>query len=146
FERDMRHALVDKALPDVVFGLVFRRYLPAQFSFLLDALGRVRQQIVGVLRSHEAGARQRQGDTAGVAGDPSAAPLLGHVGGGAAAAGRVEHQVSRVGRHEDTSQYDLGVRLDDVHLVLSKRAGANISPKIVDGRSRKVVQKAHVTQ
>jgi hypothetical protein len=43
FERDVRHSLVDEALFDVAFGLVFGRSLAGQFRFLLDALGRVGQ-------------------------------------------------------------------------------------------------------
>ena len=67
-ERDVRHALVDEALADVA-----RRsgtsggMLAGQLRFLLDALGRVGQQVVGILGGHQAGAGQGQGHAAGVA-------------------------------------------------------------------------------
>ena len=99
----MRYALVDEALADVIFGLVFGRHLAGEIRFLLDAFGRVGQQVVGIPGSHEAGARQRQGDAAGVASDPAAAPLLGNVGSRAAAAGGVEHEIAGVGGHEETA-------------------------------------------
>ena len=66
-EGDVRHALVDEALADVAVGLVGGRHLAGQLGFLLDALGRVGQQVVGVLGGHQAGAGQGQGDAAGVA-------------------------------------------------------------------------------
>ena len=79
------------------------RHLAGEFRFLLDALGRVGQQVVGIFRSHQARASQGQGDAAGVAGDPAPAPLLGDIGGRAAAACRVEHQIAGVGGHQETA-------------------------------------------
>ena len=67
-EGDVRHALVDEALADVAFGRSTRGgMLAGELRLLLDAFGRVGQQVVGVLGGHEAGAGQGKGDPAGVA-------------------------------------------------------------------------------
>ena len=139
-ERDVRHALVDKALADVAFGLVLGRHLAGQFGFLLDALRRVGQQVVGILRGHQARARQRQGDAAGVAGDPAPAPLLGDVGRRAAAAGRVEHQVAGVGGHEEATLERLSSLFERHRPCRSPNPHRGISPDIVKRANRKVIE------
>ncbi len=106
-ERDVRHALVDEAFADVVAGRIARWRRAGQFRFLLDPLGRVGQQIVGIFGAHQPRACQRQRHAAGVAGDPAPSPLLGDIGGRAAAAGRVEHEVAGVGGHEEAALDDL---------------------------------------
>ena len=53
-------------------------------------------------------------------GDPAPAPLLGDIGGGAAAAGGVEHQVAGVGGHQEAALDDSVIRLNDVDLVVSE--------------------------
>ena len=99
----MRHALIDEALADVVVdGRVGGRAL-GQFGFLGAALAAVGEQIPGIARRHQARASERQRDAAGVDGDPAPAPLLGDIGGGAGAAGGIEHEVARVGGHQDAA-------------------------------------------
>ena len=93
-ERDVRHALVDEAVADVaVHGLRTRRGA-GDFGFLELAFAGVGQQVVGIARTHDAGTGQSQRHARGVDRDPAAAPLLGDSGGGAGAAGRVEHEVA----------------------------------------------------
>jgi hypothetical protein len=52
------------------------------------------------LRGQQPLPRQGDGHPAGVDGDPAPAPLLGHVCGGAGAAGGVEDQIAGVGGHQ----------------------------------------------
>ena len=76
-QRDVRHGLVDEAA--------------------LQALVRVAQVVVVEAGGHQPLLGQGDGHARGVAGDPAPAPFLGDVGGGAGAAGRVEHEVAGVG-------------------------------------------------
>ena len=41
FQGYVRHPLVDKPFLDIIFSLVFGRYLSSNFRFLFDAFGRV---------------------------------------------------------------------------------------------------------
>ncbi len=123
---------------------VRRGHLAGQFGLLLDPFGRVGQQVVGKLRGHQARAGQGQGDAAGVDGDPAPAPLLGDVGGCAAAACRVEHQIAGVGGHEEATLDDLWVRLHNVDLLRCKTGDYRVCPSIVERICRKVVDEANV--
>ena len=116
----MRNLLVDKALADVGIGGGgdggVRRQM-AQCLLFFDALGGVRQQVVGIAGSHEAGAGQGEGHARGVEGDPAPAPLLGHVGGGARTAGRVQHQIAGVSGHEETALDNQRACFNDIVLI-----------------------------
>ena len=118
-ERDVRHTLIDKALADVAMRRLAGWRGAGDFGFLDLAVAAVGEQVVGIARTHDAGTGQRQGHAGGVDGDPAAAPLLGDIGGGAGAAGRVEHEVAGVGGHQDTTLNHLGIRLNDIDLCLS---------------------------
>ena len=61
------------------------------------------QFVVIVNCGHKTLLGQSDGHAGGVAGDPAAPPLLGHVGGGAGAAGGIEDQIAWVGGHEKTA-------------------------------------------
>ncbi len=119
-EHDVRHAPVDEALADVALGPVVGRCAAGQLGFLADAFLRVGEEVVGVLRRHQAGARQRQRDTRGVDRDPATTPLLGDVGGGAGAAGWVEDEVTGIGGHEQTTLDDFCCCLYHVDLSADK--------------------------
>ena len=116
------------------------RHLAGQFRFLLAALGRVGQQVVGILGGHQPRAGQRQGDAAGVDGDPAPAPLLGDVGRRAAAAGRVEDEVAGVGGHEEAALDDLCVASEQRRLCPSNRAASVSSQMLLSGDDGKVVE------
>ena len=77
FQRDVRRALVDEALADVVV----RRRVGLDFARDLLLLARgppaVGEQIIGIARAHQPRAGERQRDARGVDGDPAPAPLLG---------------------------------------------------------------------
>ena len=103
FQGDVRHALVDEALADVAAGGRFRRRTLRDLGFLALPLGAVGEQIPGIARAHDARACQRERHAGGVDGDPAPAPLLGDVGRGAGAAGRVEHEIAGIGGHEDAA-------------------------------------------
>ena len=113
-ERDVRHALIDEALADIVMDRRVRGRAPAELGLLRAALAAVGEQIPGIARRHQPRARQRQRDAAGVDRDPAPAPLLGDIGGGAGAAGGIEDQVAGVGGHQDAALDHLGAGLDDV--------------------------------
>ena len=65
-----------------------------KFGFLGAAFAAVGEKIPRIARRHQARAGERQRDAAGVDGDPAPTPLLGDIGGGAGAAGGVEHEVA----------------------------------------------------
>ena len=117
FEGDVRHALVDEALPDFAAGRCLRRRALRDLSLLALPLGAVREQIPGIARAHDARPRQRQRHAGGVDGDPAPAPLLGDEGRGARAAGRVQHQITGVGGHEDAAFDWPGTSLNHVFFV-----------------------------
>ena len=83
------------------------RHALGQFRFLGAAFAAVGEQIPGIARRHQPRASERQRDAAGVDRDPAAAPLLGDIGGGAGAAGGIEHKVAGVGGHQDAAFNDL---------------------------------------
>ena len=73
------------------------------FGLLQLTFARIGEQVDGIARAHDASAGERQSHARGVDGDPAAAPLLGDVGGGARAAGRIEHEVAGIGGHQDAA-------------------------------------------
>ena len=99
-----------------------------EFGFFLVSGIRVGEEVVGVAGAHDAGAGEGEGHPGGVDGDPAAAPLFGDVGGGARAAGGVQHQVAGVGGHEDAALDDFGCRLNDIGLWIAKTTGNRIGP------------------
>ena len=125
---DVGHALVHETLPDAAVGGHFGG-IPAGELGLLDLpIAAVGQDVPGVAGAHDASAGQRQGDAGGVDGNPAPAPLLGHVGGGAGAAGGVQHQVAGVSGHQDAAFYHFGVGLYHVGLVVSECARLSVGP------------------
>src|SRR5204862_545851 len=102
-QRDVRRALIDKALSYVAL----RRRIWLNFSgylvFLGTAVRRVGEIVVGILRAHDARAGKRQRHPAGIDSDPAAAPLFGKGGCRTGAAGGVQNEVAWVGCHEDAT-------------------------------------------
>ena len=120
FQGDVGHALVDEALANVAAGGCLRRRALRDLGFLALPLGAVGQQIPGIARAHDARPRQRERHAGGVDGDPAPAPLLGDVGGGARAAGWVQHEVAGVSGHQDTALDDFCIGLYDINFAFSK--------------------------
>ena len=106
-QRDVRHALIDEALADVVVDRRVGGHALGQLRFLGAALAAVGEQIPRIARRHQPRAGERQRDAAGVDGDPAPAPLLGDIGGGAGAAGGIEHKVAGVGGHQNAALNDI---------------------------------------
>ena len=79
FERDVRHALIDKAVADVPVHRLRTRRGAGDFGFLDLAFAGIGQQIKRIARAHDAGTGQRQRHARGVNRDPAAAPLLGNI-------------------------------------------------------------------
>ena len=119
----MGNPLVDEPLPQVAVGGHLRRGAAGDLGLLELPVLAVGQDVVGIAGAHDAGAGQGQGDAAGVDGDPPPPPLLGHVGRGAGAAGRVQHQVAGVGGHQDAAFYDFRTCLYHIYLVSAKASG-----------------------
>ena len=103
FERDVRHALIDKTLADVAMRGLARRHGPGDFGFFQLAVAAVGQQVIGIPGTHDASTSQRERHARGVDGDPAAAPLLCDIGGGAGTAGGVEHEVAGIGGHQEAA-------------------------------------------
>ena len=121
-QRDVRHALVDEALADIVVGRRVGGGVAGELGFLRAALAAVGEQIPRIARRHQARAGERQRDAAGVDRDPAPAPLLGDIGGGARAAGRIEHEVAGVGGHQDAALDDLRGCLNDIDFRIGESA------------------------
>ena len=79
----------------------------------------MRQFVVVEVGSHQALPGQRNGHTGGVAGNPTASPLLRYICGSAGAAGGIEDEVAGVGGHENTALYNFRVCLYYKNLVVS---------------------------
>ena len=116
-ERDVRHALVDEAVADIVMGGVGRGGGALDLGGLLLAVFAIGEEIPGIFRAHDPRAGERERHAAGVDGDPAPAPLLGDEGGGARAAGWVEDQIAGVGGHEEATFNDLRRTLNDICFV-----------------------------
>ena len=95
----MRHALIDEALADIVMNRRLGWHRLSERGFLGTALAAVGEQIPGVAGSHQPCAGERQRDATRIHRDPASAPLLGDIGGGAGAAGGIEHEVAGISRH-----------------------------------------------
>jgi len=123
-----RHALLDVR----VIGDGLERHMRHGFVFeaASDAFLRVRQLVVVKRGGHQPLFGQRQRHPRGVAGDPAAPPLLGHVSGGAAAAGGVKDQVARVGGHQQTARRNLHVGLNNIDLRFTE-SGCRIRPAVL---------------
>ena len=132
FQGDVRGAFVHEAVAHVVADGGVARGLAGDGLFFGAALAAVGEQVVGVFCRHEPGAREGEGDAGRVDGDPAAAPLLGDGGGGAGAAGRVQHEVARVGGHKDAALDNSLICLNNVNLVLG--TCQIFSPEIRDFR------------
>ncbi len=123
----MRHALIDEAVADVAARRLARtRRCARDFGFLDLAVAAVGEQVIGVARTHDAGAGQRQRDARGVDRDPAAAPLFGDGGGGAGTTGRVEYEVAGVSGHEDAALNELCPRLHHIDFFIGKASGSRI--------------------
>ncbi len=146
FQGDVRRAVVDEALPQVTLGGRIGRLGAGELRFLGAPLAAIGQQVIGVARGHQPGARQGKGDAGRVDGDPPSSPLLRHGGGGAGAAGGVEHKIAWVGGHEDAAADYLSRRLNDVAFCLGEPGDYGVFPRVGDRNIWKVIRVALVTQ
>ena len=103
FERDVRHALIDKALANIVMDRRIGGNALRELGFLGAAFLAVGEQIPGIARRHDPRAGKRQRNAAGIDGDPAPPPLLGDIGGRAGAAGGIEHKVAGIGGHQNAA-------------------------------------------
>lgn len=110
----MRHALIDEAQADIVEGGGCGGAATIQLCFLGLTFRAVGHEIIGVTRAHDARTRQSQGHARGIDGDPAASPLLGHIGRGAGTAGGVQHQITGIGGHEDTTFDDFIICFNNI--------------------------------
>ncbi len=116
-EGDMGNALVDETLSNIAEGWGVAGGLACDVGFLALAFNTIGQQIPRIARRHDAGSGERQSHPARVDGNPAAAPLFGDIGRGAGATGRVEHEVSGVGRHQQAAFDDFFIGLNNINLV-----------------------------
>jgi hypothetical protein len=115
-QRDVRNPFVDEALADIAVSRGFLRRRASDLALFALPLGAVGEQVIRVARAHNPRSRQRQGHARGVDRDPAPAPLFGDSGGRAGAAGRIQHQVARIGGHQDQALHYSWCRLNDVNL------------------------------
>ena len=75
-------------------------------------------------------ASQRDGHPGGIARDPAPPPFLGAPSGCSRSTCRIEHQVARVGGHQQTALDHFRVGLDDIEFFFSKAACKRVRPDI----------------
>ena len=146
FQRDVRHAFQHEALADVAVERSVRRGARSEFRFLRGAFAAVAQQVGRVARGHQPRAREGERDARRIDGDPATAPLFGDVGGGAGAAGGVEHEVAGIGGHQHAALDDQHVSLHHIHLVSPEPGGDSVGPQIADWKYGEVINKPDVAQ
>ena len=113
-QHDMRDALIDEALPDVAVRLDRHWGSALDLCLLRLAVVAVSEQVVGVARAHDPRTCKRQRDAGCIDRDPTSSPLFSDMRGRAGAASRVQDEIARVGRHQDTTLYSDPGRLDHV--------------------------------
>ena len=121
FQRDVRGALIDEAVADVVMRRRVRLDLAGDGLLFRPALAAVGEEVVLVFGGHQPGAGEGEGDARSVDGDPPPSPLFGDGRGGAGAAGGVENEIARVGSKLDAAFYNGDACLDNV-----KQSDANL--------------------
>jgi hypothetical protein len=124
FERDMRHGFIVEAAA--------------------ETLMRIAERVIVEAGGHQPLLGQRDRHARGVAGDPAPPPFLGDEGGGAGAAGRIEHQIAGIGGHQHAAFNNLHGRLDDIHLFFREAAGTHIRPNVPNLRCRKIINETDV--
>ena len=139
----MGHSFVDEAESDVSVGRGVWRSRPGNLGFLPLSFGTVGEQVIGVPRTHHASTGESKCDPRGIDGDPPPTPLFGDVGGCTGTAGRIKHEITGVGGHEDATLNDGLRRLYDIDLV-SHETCTDVIPSICDLNSREVVQVTHI--
>ena len=77
-------------------------------------------------------------------GDPAAAPLLGDGGGGAGAAGWIEHQIAGVSGHHDAALDDFGQCLDHIDLVARSTRDLRIRPGVRQDDCTVVIEESQI--
>src|SRR6516225_406623 len=127
-QRDMRHALVDEALADIVVGRCFLGWRAADLAFLALPLGTVGEQVIGVARAHDPRPCQRQCHTRGVNRNPAPSPLFGDICRRTGAAGRVEHEVAGIGGHQDAALNYLAGCLNYISFFVGEVTGSCVCP------------------
>ena len=126
----MRYPFVDETLADVAAGRVLGEDGARDLCLLKLAIATISQQVVLITGTHDPNARQREGNTRGVDGDPSATPLFGNIGSGTRATGWVKYEVAWISGHKNTTGNDFRMRLDNINLSGAKATIGCIYPKI----------------
>jgi hypothetical protein len=145
-QRDVRDALVDEAVADVVPHRLARRKRVSHLPFLNLAFPRIGQEVVRVAGAHDAGTGQCKGDARGVDGDPAAAPLFGDCGGCAGAAGWIENEVAGISSHQHTTFRYLRRRLNDIQLFVGKVACSSVCPHVAPAFIGPIAMKPSVSK
>ena len=141
----MRHALIDKSVSDVPLHWLRTRRSARDFCFLSLAFARIGQQVKWISCAHDPGARQRERHARRVNRYPATAPLFSDGGGGAGTAGRVDHEIARIGGHEEAA-LDYPLRcLDYIQFVFRAARKLRIAPIVTSTSDRVVVKKAHIS-
>ena len=92
-------------------------------------------------RRHQTLLRQSNRHTGSIAGDPAAAPLLGYISSGTAAAGNVQNQVTGIGGHQYTTLNDFGRSLNNINY---SHIPARIIPCIGKRDDREIIKETNV--
>ena len=139
-DRLQRHVRDDPA--DLLAFLVL-------LALVREAAGRAARRILELVirerRRQQPLTRERERHARRIDRDPPPTPLLSDVRSRAGAAGRVEHQVARVGGHQKAALDDLRSRLHHVHLFRTRSSGC-VSPNVSDRLHREVRRQAPVAE
>ncbi len=129
-QSNVRNALVYEAVADVAARRRSLGRSAYDLGFLALALWTVGEKIIWITRSHQTRAGERDSDARCINGDPAPAPLLSDVGGSAGAAGWIQHEVARIGCHQDAAFNHFWRCLNYINSVCPESANLGIGPDI----------------
>ena len=148
-ECDVWHPLVNEATLDVLRRgrRIGDNRDAGQFRFLFAAIRRIGKKVVWEFRTHQPGPSQRQCDSRRVDRDPAPAPLLRNVCRRAGTAGRIEHEIAGVRRHEKAALDCRSSCLYHIDFWIGPTLNAtDVGPSIRYWICRKVIQESNVGQ
>ena len=141
----MRNALIDEPLSYVTGRSFIRRELSREVGLLKLAFAGIRKQVVGKLRRHDPLPRERKRHSRRIDRDPPPPPFFAYQGRCSRSAGRIEHEIPRIGGHQEASLDDFHVRLDYIYFRIAESGRCCIVPQVSVWKCGKVVEIAHIS-
>ena len=104
----------------------------------------VGQEIIGEVAADQSCTGKRERDPTGIDRYPASSPLFGDIRSGAGTTGRIQHEISGVGGHQNAALNDERSGFDYVNLISSETGG--VGPNIAETLDRIVVYIKSISQ